>query len=77
MRVRVFLRQPLFTLPAGSEHVPPTAFILEGTLGESNALGAQLRVERYLDERGRSLEGKAVTLIVPAAKIDHVHVVQE
>jgi hypothetical protein len=73
MRVRVFLRQPLFTLP-GAEHVPPTAWILDGSLGESSQLGAVLTVERYLDEKGRALDGKPARLVVPGAKIDHVQV---
>ncbi len=75
MRVRVFLRQPLFTLP-GAEHVPTSASILEGTLAEATALGATLAVDRYLDERGRALEGKPARLIVPAAKIDHLQVLE-
>lgn len=75
MRVRVFLRQPLFTLP-GAEHVPPAASILDGTLGETNALGANLSVTAYLDERGRPVDGKPARLIVPAAKIDHLQVLE-
>jgi hypothetical protein len=71
MRVRVFLRQPLFTLP-DAEHVPASAYILEGTLGGETQLGPTLKVETYLDERGRSLPGKPATLVVPGAKIDHV-----
>jgi hypothetical protein len=74
MRVRVFLRQPLFTLSGDAEHVPPTATILEGTLGEATALGVSLKVDRYLDERGRPLDGKPRTLVVPGGKIDHVWV---
>jgi hypothetical protein len=76
MRVRIFLRQPLFTLQGEGEHVPPTAFILEGTLGEASPLGANIKVDRFLDERGRPLEGKPVTLIVPGGKIDHVQVLE-
>ena len=74
MRVRVFLRQPLFTLTGEGEHVPPTAFILVGTLGEASALGVALQVEQYFDERGRALEGLPRALIVPGTKIDHVWV---
>lgn len=76
MRVRVFLRQPLFTLPGGGEHVPPTAFILVGTLGEATALGVSVQVEQYFDERGRALDGLSRSLIVPGAKIDHVWVLE-
>ena len=74
MRVRIFLRQPLFTLPGEGEHVPPTASILDGVLGEATPLGAAIKVDRFLDERGRPLEAKPCALIVPAAKIDHVWV---
>lgn len=75
MRVRVFLRQPLFTLP-GAEHVPPTASILDGSLGESSQLGANLTVEAYRDERGRVLDGKPAKLLVPAGKIDHLQILE-
>ena len=71
MRVRVFLRQPLFTLPE-AEHVPAASYILEGTLGAESQLGPTLKVDVYLDERGRTLSGKPTTLVVPSAKIDHV-----
>ncbi|MDP2316027.1 MAG: hypothetical protein Q8P41_24230 [Pseudomonadota bacterium] len=74
MRVRIFLRQSLFTLPGEGQHVPPTASILDGTLGEATPLGVAIKVERFLDERGRPVEGKPCTLIIPGAKIDHVWV---
>lgn len=75
MRVRVFLRQQLFTLP-GTEHVPSAAVILEGTLGEATQLGAVIAVEAFFDDRGRALEAKPVRLVVPAGKIDHVLVLE-
>jgi hypothetical protein len=75
MRVRVFLRQPLFTLP-GQEHVPTQAAILEGVLGESTSLGANVQVERCYDERGRDVASKPCRLVIPAAKIDHVQVLE-
>lgn len=74
MRVRVFLRQSLFTLSGDAQHVPPTASILDGVLGEATPLGATLKVEKYFDERGRPVEGAPRTLVIPAAKIDHVWV---
>jgi hypothetical protein len=84
MRVRVFLRQSLFSLPAGPApgtfddaavgHVPVNAAILTGTLVDQSGFGLTLRVEGYTDERGRALTGPARTLIVPSAKIDHVWV---
>jgi hypothetical protein len=75
MRVRIFLRQPLFTLP-GAEHVPSNASILEGTLGEASPLGATLDATSYLDERGRVIEGKPARLIVPGTKIDHLQILE-
>lgn len=72
MRVRVFLRQPLFVLP-GDAHVPPAAMILVGNLGEETPGGVlHLRAEVYLDEKGRLLEGEPRRLLVPVAKIDHM-----
>ena len=78
MRVRIFLRQSLFTLSGEAEHVPPTASILDGTLGEASesvgGLGVTIKVEKNLDKKGRELKGKPCTLIVPGTKIDHVWV---
>lgn len=73
MRVRVFLRQPLFTIP-GQEHVPTQVAILEGTLGDVSSLGADLQVERFFDERGRDVTAKPCRLVIPSAKVDHVQV---
>lgn len=75
MKVRVFLRQPLFTLP-GAEHVPSNASILDGTLLDTTALGATLTVTAYLDERGRPIDGKPAKIVVPATKIDHLQVLE-
>ena len=72
MRVRVFLRSPLFTL-AG--HVPRNASVLEGTVKEANDLGYTVVVESFADDRGRPLEGPGATLILPREKIDHLLVV--
>lgn len=74
MRVHVYLRASLFTLPGAARHVPDNAMVLVGTLTEQTGAGLLLQVESYLDERGRSLEGSARTLLVPGAKIDHVWV---
>lgn len=71
MRVRVFLRQPLFTLPHDA-HVPPTAVVLVGTLGEDRGGLFDLTVESWYDERGRQLEGLPRNLLIPTAKVDHV-----
>ncbi len=72
MRVRVFLRSPLFTF-AG--HVPRNASVLEGVVKEVNDLGYTVLVESFADDRGRALEGAGATLILPREKIDHLLVV--
>ena len=79
MRVRVYLRQPLFALPGVEAHVPDKALVLDAELTEQQAGGLTLKVDGYYDERGRKLEGasaKTRTLIVPASKIDHLLVVE-
>lgn len=70
MRVRVFLRQSLFSMKG--EHLPATAVILDGELVEVNALGARVRVSGWLDEKGKALEGAPRELLIPEAKIDHL-----
>lgn len=71
MRVRVYLRQALFTVP-GAPHLPAQAAILEGHTDELNLDGLRLQVEAWSDEKGRTLEGAGADLVLPAAKIDHV-----
>jgi hypothetical protein len=68
MRVRIFLRQPLFTVP---QHAPSGAVILEGRVAADHGLGWQVAVEGWFGENGKPLAGPALTLIVPPAKIDH------
>lgn len=72
MRVRVFLRQPLFTLPG---HVPKGAIIVEGVVQETTGFGITLHIDIYMDEFGKALAGDGVTIMLPGAKIDHVLVV--
>lgn len=70
MRVRVFLRQSLFSMKG--EHLPAAAVILDGELVEVNALGARVRVHGWLDEKGKDLEGQPRELLIPEAKLDHL-----
>ncbi|MFZ5482420.1 MAG: hypothetical protein ACOZNI_37000 [Myxococcota bacterium] len=72
MRVHVYLRQSLFVLPGDAGHIPANAAILVGTLVEQGPLGVTVKADTFKDEKGRPLQGGARTLIVPAAKIDHV-----
>jgi hypothetical protein len=75
MRVRVYLRQSLFSPPAApgdAGHVPAGAAVLDGDMLSEGAVGLTVRVSTFADERGRALQGAPCTLLVPAAKIDHV-----
>ncbi len=75
MRVRVFLRQSLFSLPGDAGHVPTGVAVLDGELVSEGAVGLTVRVTGWMDERGRTLQGAARTLLVPASKLDHLVVV--
>ena len=72
MRVRVILRQPLFTLPDAAAHVPPKETVIDGTSEAPGVDGVRLSALEYRDERGRPLEGAPCELLIPAAKIDHI-----
>lgn len=71
-RVRVYLRQDLFSLPGELAHVPKGAAVLEGSYVEVNPFGVRVDVQVWRDEKGRALEGASCDLLVPAVKIDHV-----
>ncbi len=74
MRVHVYLRSSLFSLPGARRHVPDQAMVLVGQLKEQAGGGITVDVESFLDERGRALEGAPRTLIIPGSKIDHLWV---
>jgi hypothetical protein len=71
MRVRVFLRHPLFT-PRTGAHVPSGATVLEGSVKDREGGWLELVVESYLNDSGKVLEGAATTLLIPAYKVDHM-----
>lgn len=73
-RVRVFLRTELFTTTAG--HVPSGSSVLDGVVDEQTPSGWIMRVDAYSDGRGRALEGSPVRLFLPAAKIDHILLIE-
>ena len=87
MRLRVFLRQSLFTLPGEGAHAPVGAMILEGTVvsasasegggGPASSVGLTLLVDGWRDERGRVLDAGSCTLVLPGAKIDHAVVLAD
>jgi hypothetical protein len=72
MRARVFLRQPLFTFPGSHGHVPANAVVLDGVCTPVEGIGLKVEVSDYFDEKGRKLEGKSTVLLVSAAKLDHL-----
>ncbi len=72
MRVRIFLRQPLF---APSGHAPRSAVVLEGAVSEETGLGWKVAVDAWFGENGQVLEGEPCTLLLPSAKIDHALVI--
>jgi hypothetical protein len=81
-RVRIFLRTELFSVSAargasGPAHVPSGVMILEGTLRETDGAGFHVEASGFQDLHGKALEGKPVVLILPGAKVDHVHVIEE
>ncbi len=71
MRVRIFLNRPLFTLTTDG-HVPRNIGVILGSLTEQGSGGYTVDADGYLDEAGRTLEGKPRTLIIPTTKVDHV-----
>jgi hypothetical protein len=72
MRVRVFLRQALFTLPGTEAHLPAAVAVIDGALVEASGFGLNIQVDGWCDERGRRLEGEARQILIPVSKIDHV-----
>jgi hypothetical protein len=81
-RVRVFLRNELFSVSAarsssGPPHVPGGVVILEGTLRETDQSGLLVEVSGFKDGNGKVLEGKPVVLILPSSKVDHIQVLEE
>ncbi len=70
MKVRVFLRQSLFSMKG--EHVPAAAAILDGDLVEVNAFGVRVKVNGWFDERGKELTGEPRDLLIPDSKVDHL-----
>lgn len=68
MRVRIFLKQPFFTLPG---YIPKGAVVLEGTLEAEKQIGWQVGVDGWFNDSGVRVEGAHQRLIIPTAKIDH------
>lgn len=75
MHARVFLRQPLFTLPGKLAHVPAAAVVLEGEVESMDGVGLKITMSACFDEKGKPLESTPAVLVVSAGKIDHLHIV--
>ncbi len=74
MHARVFLRQPLFTLPGAQAHVPTNAVVLEGECTPMEGLGLKVVMASCYDEKGKRLESLPSVLVVSAGKIDHLQI---
>lgn len=72
MRVRVFLRQTLFTLPGTAAHIPAKTAIIEGMSVDPSTASLRVMAELYLDDKGKILEGVPCDLFIPEGKIDHI-----
>jgi len=70
-RVRVFLRTSLFTSRKNA-HVPSGTSIVEGNVVEMGNGGLHLTADRFMNDVGDFLEGEAVELFLPLAKIDNM-----
>jgi hypothetical protein len=71
-RLTLFLRTSLFSLGGSDPHVPPGVMVVKGRSSDRGAGGVTLSVEEGLDEKGRALPTKPITLVIPWSKIDHV-----
>ena len=76
-RVRIFLKTPFFDFRPGrgtsGERVAYAADVmaLEGSIEEAPG-GLQVAVTRWLSGTGAEVDHAPATLILPAAKIDHM-----
>ena len=76
MRVRVYLRQSLFSLEGEAGHVPARAMVLVGKLLQETEGSLHIQVDTWCDEKGRALEDPPRTLIIPLAKVDNAWIVE-
>ena len=71
-RVTLYLRASLYSPPGTEPHVPVGAVVMIGKTADRGSGGVTITIESLLDERGKPLPSKPVTVIVPWSKIDHV-----
>lgn len=74
-QVRLYLKTPLFAFRR-APHLPRTAMVLEGS-AEDRPGGLRIHVSAWLEEAGEAVVGPTLTLLIPFAKIDHVHILNE
>jgi hypothetical protein len=67
----IYLRTSLFSIAGDNPHVPNGIMALKGTVADRPSGGIVIRVDAYLDGRGRPLDGTPMTLFLPWAKVDH------
>ena len=70
--ITVFLKNPLFCF-RDTPHVPTGTAAVRGRLTDKSHGGFTVEVEAFFDDRGRPLDGAAITLVIPLSKVDHAH----
>jgi len=70
-RVTIYLRTSLFSIAGDNSHMPNGVMVLEGSVADRPSGGLVIEVTKYIDGKGRDLDGKPMKLYLPTAKIDH------
>jgi hypothetical protein len=76
-RVVIYLKNALFSEDKKTGHVPPQTTILEGRVTEQPSGGFIVAVTGYRTDLNKPLEGPACRLFIPAAKIDHMLLLED
>jgi hypothetical protein len=66
-----FLRTPLFSTGATDPRIPPRATIVRGVIASSEHGLVWVKAKAFLDDAGKVLAERDVTLVLPMSKIDH------
>lgn len=69
----VYLKTCLYTLKGTDAHIPAGSTVLGGTITEKGGGHITLHTTKFISAAGKALEGSEATLILPLAKIDHIH----
>jgi hypothetical protein len=73
-QVTAFLHTSLFAFNTSERHLPAGIAAIDGTLIERHAGGIVISTTQLCDQKGRELSSDALTLDIPWAKIDHLHI---